>query len=144
MPNKPEPDVMFDYAVALYKAMKSEAKGNTYTGKVVGTFGSLGISMSHYSTLFNSLKELGCIELLERGVRNRPTVYRLHHAPTREAYDKLYDGGLTRAEKPATIPTSELDKRISDIERRLKGLDLKQMFKNHEERLVTLEKGGSK
>jgi len=147
----------FSYLLQLYEAMEKEStviKKNgaksttTYEGKVVTTFHSLGISMAHYTVLFNALKELGCIELIDRGARGRPTRYRLHGAPTEDAYDARYvkgDKTLTGGAKPATIPLDELEQRITNLEGRLKGLDIKAVVVNHEERLVRLEKekGGS-
>lgn len=135
----------FTYLLQLYEAMEAEATEGLYTGKVVDTFQSLNISMTYYTPLFNALKELGCIELLDRGTRNRPTKYRLLKQPTESAYTTRYDSGLTGTAKPATISTSELEQRIKAIERRLQGLELKQVIVNHEERIVALEKeGGSK
>ena len=137
---------MFSYALILYEAMEKEAKDGVYEGKVVETFNRLRISGAHYTPLFNSLKELGCIELIQRGVRGRPTRYRLHGAPSEDAYENRYAGGLTREASPATMFLSELEQRVSNMERRLEGLDIKGIVVNYEERISKLEKakGGSK
>jgi hypothetical protein len=132
----------------LYQAMVSESTDGVYEGKVVETFQRLNISMSYYTTLFNALKELGCIELIERGVRSRPTKYRLHGSPDEDAYAARYASDLTGGAIPATISLSELEQRISNMERRLQGLEIKQVVVNFESRLSALEKlqpeGGSK
>lgn len=140
---------MFGYLLQLYEAMVKEAtpkNKKVYEGKVVTTFQNLNISMAHYTPLFNALKELGCIELIDRGARGRPTRYRLHHPPVEDAYENLYAGGLTDGSKPATVPVAELEQRISNLERRLEGLDIKGMAVNFEERISKMEKakGGSK
>ena len=142
----PEPSRLYSYAVRLYEAMDKQAVDGIYEGKVVDTFNSLHISQSHYTTLFNALKELGCIELLDRGVRGRLTRYRMHGAPDEAAYETRYESGLTGGAKPATVPIIELEQRINNLEGRLKGLEIKQVIVNHEERIVALEKlkGGSK
>jgi len=143
---------LFGYLLQLYEAMEAEAtkpkgsKQKVYEGKVVTTFQKLNISMAHYTPLFNALKELGGVELLDRGARGRPTRYRLHHPPVEDAYENLYAGALTPAAKGATILSEELEQRISNIERRLEGLDVKGIAVNFEERIARLEKakGGSK
>ena len=140
---------MYGYALKLYEAMDKQAEDGIYTGKVVDTFNSLRISQSHYTPLFNALKELGCIELLDRGVRGRPTRYRMHGPPDRDAYDARYVSsvsGLTGGAKPATVPITELEQRVATLEGRLKGLQIKEVVLNHEARIVALEKlkGGSK
>jgi len=146
MSSKVNKSKMYGYAVQLYEAMDNQAEDGIYVGKVVDTFNSLHISGSHYTTLFNALKELGCIELLDRGVRGRPTRYRMHGPPDEAAYDTRYESGLTAGEKPATVSVTELEKRIATLEGRLKGLQIKQVLVNYEERIVALEKlkGGSK
>jgi hypothetical protein len=131
---------MFDYTCRLYDALEEQAKSGIFEGKVVETFSKLGISMTHYTPLFNYLRELGCIEMLERGARARPTRYRLYGRPSREAFDGMY---LTKTPRPATIPLQGLEKRVLDLERRLDGLELKEMFLNLEKRVKNLE-GGSK
>lgn len=140
---------LYAYSLRLYQAMEKQAVDGIYEGKVVDTFHSLHISQSHYTTLFKALKELGCIELLDRGVRGRPTKYRMHGPPDETAFDTRYESGLTAGGKPARVPITELEQRISDIEGRLKGLQIKQVIVNHEERIVALEgsmkvEGGSK
>ena len=142
----PPESKMFSYALALYEAMEKEADDGVYEGKVVETFNRLRISGAHYTPLFTSLKELGCIELLERGVRGRPTRYRLHGPPREDAYENRYQAGLTNEPSPATLFLSELEQRVSNIERRLEGLDIKGIVVNYEERIGKLEKakGGSK
>lgn len=134
------------YLAQLYQSMKAESADGVYEGKVVETFQGLNISMAYYTQLFNALKELGCIELIDRGVRGRPTKYRLHGEPTEDAYTGRYGAeGLTVGVKPATIPLSELEQRVKNMERRLQGLDIKEIFLDHEQRIVKLEKeGGSK
>jgi hypothetical protein len=146
---------MFGYLLQLYEAMERESDKKIYEGKVVTTFQNLGISMAHYTPLFNALKELGCIELIDRGVRGRPTKYRLHHKPSEDAYENLYAGvanGLTSGGKAATIGLDEIEQRVKNIEGRLKGLDINtinEAIANHEARLSKLEvprrtkKGGS-
>lgn len=140
----------YTYILQLYETMVERSTDGIYEGKVVDTFASLGISNSYYTELFNVLKELGCIELLDRGTRNRPTRYRLHHAPTVVAYERRYikpTGGLTAAGKPATVTVTELEQRVSNIERRLSGVDIKQILADYEKRIARLEqqtKGGSK
>ena len=114
MPKSPDttelpPPRKFTYLLQLYNTMLIEAEGMDgeiiYEGKVVETFASLNISMSYYTPLFNILKELGCIELLDRGVRGRPTKYRLHKAPTVAAYETRYGSDLTGTDRPATMST---------------------------------------
>jgi hypothetical protein len=139
----------FTYLTQLYEAMEAEAEDGIYKGKIVDTFATLSISMSYYTELFNVLKELGCIELIDRGVRGRPTRYRLHVAPTIVAYERSYaarDKDLTGADRPARVPITELDQRIMNIERMLSGVDIKQVLADYEKRIARLEqqKGGSK
>lgn len=136
----------FTYIVQLYEAMVAESTKKIYEGKATETFHRLGISMAHYSELFRILKELGSIELLDRGARGRPTRYRMHVKPTAKAYDELYAGLLTKPEKPATIPLDEIEQRVKNLERRLEGVEVKQVLVNYEERISKLEKtkGGSK
>jgi hypothetical protein len=147
MPKVIEPPASFRYLLQLYEAMQAQAVDSVYAGKVTETFNSLDISMTYYTPLFNALKELGCIELLDRGVRGRPTQYKLIGAPTWEAYDARYESGLTGGAKPATVPLDEVEQRVRNLERRLEGLDIKQVIVNHEQRISAMEvkqEGGSK
>jgi hypothetical protein len=131
---------LFDHALKLYEAMNDQAdKDGIYEGKVTDTFSKLGISMTYYTPLFNALKELGCIEMLERGTRARPTRYRLHGSPKRKAFDTIY---LTNVPRRATLPLESLEQRLSNLERRLDGLDIKAILLEQEKRLQKLE-GGS-
>jgi hypothetical protein len=144
--DKPEPSRKFSYLLQLYEAMEKESapigkskKLRLYEGKVVTTFQTIGISAAYYTELFNVLKELGCIELVDRGVRGRPTKYRLHGKPTEDAYEARYVKGLTTADKPATIPLDELEQRIKNLEGRLSGLQIKEIIVNYEDRIASLE-----
>lgn len=132
--------VLFAHTKEFYELLSKQSnEDGIYLGKIVETFGTLNISMSHYTPILNALKELGCIELLERGARGRPTRIRLYDAPEQGAFDALYKSDLTSDVKPATVLGEELAQRISNIERRLEGLDVKAIVVDHESRIKKLE-----
>lgn len=92
-----------------------EIECKIWRGKLVATALDIGIPDGVYKRVTNQLENLNCIEQLERGVRGAPSVYVLLRPPTADVWqDEIRGKGLTGRYAPAI-----LDRRISDIERRL-------------------------
>ena len=142
MTEKVPVSVKFDYALLLYKKLVEESTDSVYEGKVVETFQKLNISMTHYTPLFNALREMGCIELLSKGVRGRPTVYRLHRAPERDAFNVIYTSALTTPPTGDTLRLDDHEQRLVSLERGFGDIDVKQVIVNFEKRIKALEDRG--
>lgn len=114
----------YDHCVAIYAAMVEAAEpdehGNLiYTGFLTHLFNEKGFTSQQYSQIMQNLKRMGCVENWRRGSREFPSVWILHHEPTRVAFDNM----------------PELPKRIGHQA----GAKIEQRIKMLEERLERVE-----
>jgi hypothetical protein len=109
-----------------------------WKGSIVNTALSVGVPYGSYGAVVKALLYLGCIQQLQSGARNSPTVYVLHTEPTEELwanYDDHAAQALTKRARSATL-VSEAERIIQS----LGGADLGKVLKNHEDRITALEK----
>jgi hypothetical protein len=134
-------DTLLRYCVTIYEALEAGSKEvdgvRQWEGRYTELFAGLGISNAHYSKVSNTLQEIGAIEMLRRGARGTSTLIALHRKP--EVSDLA--GGVGTEPGHLTRPTAldTLTQRVSQLERRLDGVDLKAYIANTERRLLTLE-----
>jgi hypothetical protein len=110
--------------------------GNTlrFEGSKVEAFRALKISQGYYSKIFDALTEMGCIEQIQRGSGKQGSIILLHKRPVLDEYAGMYKSRLTR---PTQIDI--LRQRVNDMNRRLAGYDLNDMFLSLHQRLDQLE-----
>lgn len=130
-------DTLLLYCQRVYDALAEEATTGEngaliWEGRIVEAFGKLRISNAHYSRVMGTLQEVGAIEQLQKGARGVPSVYALHFRPEVE---------VPTGESPLTKPTNfdKLASRVTGLERRLDGIDLKVLLANLESRVKRLE-----
>lgn len=59
---------------------------HVWEGKATHVYQELDMPMSHYSSVWNTLKDLGCVLQIQRGGPSSTTKYLLYHAPTLEDF----------------------------------------------------------
>jgi hypothetical protein len=133
-------DQLFEKLEALYTALnaiKGEKgpKGKTIRVQRTKVFDTLGISRGYYTILYSNLEDMGCIEHVSRGTQGRPSEMILYHPPKIEQYDpKRARSRLTTRSKSAN-----LSQRVTILERRLEGVDLKEAIVALDKRIRALE-----
>jgi hypothetical protein len=122
----------------LFSRMDAEANADhIWQGKIIETCRQLGINVGSYSRVVNSLRTLGCIELLEKGYRSRPTIYRIHFPPTPEVWER---NAPDRTEDLTSGPSSDtMAAAVRDLQQQIGGINIVEAFKNVEGRLQKLE-----
>lgn len=138
---------LHELACVLYDALEAKAHRNDalgtleFEGSMVKVYGSTGLSRSHYSKLFSVLIEIGSIDIAQRGARMTPTVMRLLGRPTLEQIEhaeEIAKPHLTKREPSAMV---QLQQRVTQLERRLQGIDVTEAIINLDQRLKRLETG---
>lgn len=125
----------FKHLAALYDALSEQAEGQLWTGRQREMIMQLGLSHS-YAVLFRDLERMGCVEKVQQGVANKPTILQLITPPQFEQFEGMRDaGGLTQ---PATMRT--LQSRLYALEQRMpEGVDLAAWIVAIERRLAAVE-----
>lgn len=134
-------DTLLRYCVTIYEALEANSKVvegvRQWEGRYTDLFTGLGISNAHYSRVSSTLQEIGAIEILRRGARGTTTLIALHRKPD---VSDLTGGVGTDAPsltRPSALDT--LTQRVSQLERRLDGIDLKAYITSTERRFQELE-----
>lgn len=148
---------LYEHALAMYNELASRAaldKAGTlrFEGSKVEAFRAIGVSQSYYSSIFDALTELGCIEQVQRGASHLPSVILLYHPPEREAMTETYSVAApvhVDLTKPISLDTlsqevRELQGRLPDIDVKSFILSLDARLTDIEGRLARLEQGGGK
>jgi hypothetical protein len=106
---------------------------DVWIGHLNRTCKSLGIPRGTERRVVGPLEAMGCIEILQRGAANYPTVVLLNRPPT----EKLW----ADHEKPLTSRQSYamLSQRVEAIEKRLGGADIGEALLNLDRRTKALE-----
>jgi hypothetical protein len=149
---------LFEHIVEVYAIMDgaptTELSGDGHT-KIAYVRGvelilNLGLSNSYYSPIFNALKEMGCIEQLERGRSARPSVYRLIKQPDLAEFFEAQNRGVGVSGKGRYINESlhSTRKLANDIETEVNGLKqivafLASRQQETDRRLAALESQGT-
>jgi hypothetical protein len=133
------PATLLRYCQQVYDAMELSAKDGVWEGRTTELLSRLHISNAHYSRVVSTLVDTGSIELLQRGARNALTRYQLH-------FRLSGDNGVQVSDSALTEPTAfdRLSARVSGLERRLEGIDVKTYLANVEKRVQSLEAKANK
>ena len=110
------------YARKLYQALDrlatvenmANAEVRVYRGAFTELFGSTGIPWGQYKPVKDLLEYNRCIEQVEKGARNRPTVVVLHGLP---------DGPLVKPEKKVLQEGLTLEDRVAKLEAQCQTLE---------------------
>lgn len=145
--SKKQPKIV-GYMAGLYDLMSNEAAevkaedGDSllvWQGRLIETCTSIGIPQGYYKKVVDALRMMGCIEMLSRGRRGSAlTAIALRHPPSAEAYDdaivKSGWEGLTRNPSPDMLAAQ-----LKSVHENIGGINIRGVFKNHEDRVVALE-----
>lgn len=131
---------LFQHLVDLYKFLDEEGEGGLYSGSQRRTFDKLQLSDAYNPVLYRALREMGCVEMVQRGAGDRPTILKLIKPPQIEQFREWNATAKnSRSLTPrATLSTIEQDLRL--LTRRLpNGVDLPQWILGIEDRLIKIE-----
>lgn len=133
-------ETLLRYCETVFDALSANATEDgelrVWEGRYVELFSGLGISNAHYSRISSTLQEIGSIEIVRRGARGVSTRIVLHRRPEQADLD-----GSVGLDSPLTRPTAadKLTQRVTQLERRLDGIELKTYLANLEKRLRVVE-----
>ncbi len=134
-------ETLLRYCVSVYEALEAGSKldegKRLWEGKYTELFATLGISNAHYSRVSNTLQEIGAIEVIRRGARGTYTLIALYKKP--DETDLAGQLGIEPSHLTRATPLDMLTQRVSQLERRFEGVDLKAYISNTERRLLELE-----
>lgn len=134
---------IFKHITLMYDELESRAAplddfGGTaimkFEGSKVEAFRAIGVSQGYYTKIFDSLAEMGCIEQVRRGSGQQGSVILLHRKPVYDEFTGLYRKRLTR---PTELDT--VRQQVKDLQRRLQGVNVNDMFLSLNERLDQIE-----
>ena len=131
-------NVVHDYPLQMFDALKARAENGTYTGSVTEVYKTLGISNQYYTQILRALVESGSVEHVQRGHHKRPSIYKLIKKPTKKQLATL--DFLTPKTRRATVGDSEILNRLNELERRVGKVDVIAALTNLEKRITALEK----
>jgi hypothetical protein len=128
------------YCRLVYDAFEATAVRDSegvlvWEGSTTELFRQLGISNAHYSRVLDAMDRGGWTTRLQRGGRGLLTRYALHSQPELAEGTEIPPEGLTRP-----TPDAILAGRVTALERRLEGLDVKQYLAVLERRIQQLER----
>jgi len=128
---------VFGYGLVLYNELSKNASDGLWEGSMVEAFRTTGASNTHYSRLYRTLEQTGCIETLlaARGGGGRVSKIRLIRPPTKDDFSTKPTVGLTKESLDAII-----EQRIRNLEGRLPNIDLHELFITYEQRFTELER----
>jgi hypothetical protein len=105
-----------------------------WEGSITSVVRELGISNAVYSRVLSTMEESNWITQIQRGGRGLQTRFVLHSPPD-SASLVMPDQGLTNP-----TPFDTLSARVSGLERRLEGIDVKMYLATLERRIQQLER----
>lgn len=106
------------YCNGLYELFESEAEnvdseGSVYRvwkGFIVQSAANVGIPDGVYTRVMDRLRILGCLQVIETGRRNTPSVIVLLRPPTQEVWDAIDEKDLTKPPSDAKILGQTMEK----------------------------------
>lgn len=131
-----------EYSNALYAHMLENSEEVVLDGKVIlrwrgsltKTCRELGIPEGVDSRVIRPLEAMGCIQILQRGVRNYPTVIALLETPTADRWENRHEGALTS--RPSL---DRLAREVREIQRTLGGVALGKVLESFDQRIQSIE-----
>lgn len=133
------------YMGALYEKMSNEANeiGEEpvliWQGKLIETCLSVGIPQGYYKKVVDTLRAMGCVEMITRGRRgNTPTTIALRFPPTLE----LYDEAIVKSGWDALTDAPSFDTvvaQLKDVKEQVGGFHIPSVLAEIHDRLSKLE-----
>jgi hypothetical protein len=130
----------FQHLTDLYKYLDEEGEGGLYSGSQRRTFDRLNLSNAMNPILFRTLREMGCIEMVQRGAGSRPTILKLIKPPQIEQFREWNLNAMSERALTTHTSSSSIQQQLRLLERRLpQGIDLPSWILGIEDRLAKLE-----
>lgn len=122
---------------ALYRAMERQANAEgLWEGKIISLAMSIGIAMGSYSRVVNTLRRLGCVELIEQGSRGKPSIYRMVKPPTQEVWESSAPDRTEDLTRPPSLDI--LSAQVEDLKRQLGGINVVEALAELEQQVKDL------
>jgi len=137
MSNEPK---LFKHLTQLYELLMDEAVDGVYSGSQRKTFDKMELSNSMNPILYRALREMECIELVERGAGSRPTILKLVRPPQIERFVEWNRRQIDERALTPRATMSTIEQRLAQLERRLPPIDLVAWVAGIEGRLADIEK----
>ena len=131
---------LFQHLTALYNVLANESANDVWTGSQRKAFDKLGLSLAMNPILYRALREMECIELVERGAGRRPTILKLVRPPQIERFVEWNRSQQTGRPLTPRTTLSTIEQRLAQLERRLPSIDLIAWVAGIEGRLADIEK----
>lgn len=131
---------LFQHLTNLYNHLANESVNDVWTGSQRDAFDkTLGLSSAYNPILYRALREMGCIEVVQRGHGRKPTILKLLRNPQITEFDEWKQ--TAKVERPLTSRTSvsTIEQRLNLLEKRLPNIDLASWVIGVEGRLARLE-----
>lgn len=127
------------HAINFYKLLEEDAKLESlaglevlvYRGPVSKLWHQTGASNAYYSRVMNSLHDMGCIAMIQRGSVNVLSAIAVLRPPKAEDFDAV---DLTPAADPATMRQE-----LENVKRNIGGIDIAQVVIEFDARIKELE-----
>jgi hypothetical protein len=122
------PPPYFEKSLVLYNYLDERADDNNNVAFVqVDVMAELDYPLQYASRLRLVLESLECITQIQRGARNRPTVWQLHKTPTLDEYNKQAEAGaytnFSQHQTDYKFYTGMMDQRFNDLNERVMRLE---------------------
>lgn len=103
----------------VLEAMMEEAtEDGIWQGLLTRKFGELGISPPYYGKTMLILKNMGCVEQIQRGAANQPSIWRIYRQMTPVDYELV-----ARDMKQKEPASKNVHKRLAAVEGRLSDIE---------------------
>jgi hypothetical protein len=131
------------YVNAFYAFMDQNAEDEIIRGSKVTVWrgfirkscDELGMPNGTEKRLIGPLTDMGCIQLIQRGVNIHPSVVVLFNPPTEDLWEQLEPRqNLTRRMTYATMGQD-----LRAVQKQIGGVNLKELAKNFEDRISAIE-----
>ena len=136
------------YMSALYDFMSTEAENQDqpiegevliWQGRLIRTCTSIGIPEGYYKRVVDTLRAMGCIELLNQGRRGKTlTAIALRYPPTRELYEEaIVKSGWEDLTAGVSFDTLVAD--VRNLQRQIGGIDIQAALVELDKRFRKIE-----
>ncbi len=125
-----------EYCEKIYSAMEETAVDGFWTGKTTYLFKSLEIPTASYAPVMRRLRQHGCVEQIQRGSRDLPSIFRLVQDP--RTMGENFSGSLLTLSTP---DAKLLEQRIEALEKRLGGLNVIKAIAELKQEIEALKNG---
>lgn len=136
------------YMSALYDVFSNEAANQEqpiegevliWQGRLIKTCTSIGIPEGYYKRVVDTLRAMGCIEVLNQGRRGKTlTAIALRYPPTSELYEEaIVKSGWQDLTAGASLDTLGAD--VRNLQRQIGGIDIQAALVELDKRFRKIE-----